>query len=149
MSQQQLDLPGGFSGPYVGVAVFCEKVLREADGVLSLIRVVDRLAFAAPQLGAAPVAHLLFLVVMLKAGHQRGTFTVSVRSIGPSGQQLGTMQTPVLLEGDDRGIGIVLQLAFQPIEEGLHWFDVSVEDQLITRIPLRAVYQKLSITGAE
>lgn len=29
-------------GPYIQVATFCERVLREADGVISLIRVVDQ-----------------------------------------------------------------------------------------------------------
>ena len=28
-------------GPFVQVAAFCERVLRETDGVLSLIRIVD------------------------------------------------------------------------------------------------------------
>ena len=30
-------------GPYVQVAAFCERVLRESDGVMSLVRVVDRI----------------------------------------------------------------------------------------------------------
>ena len=29
-------------GPYIQVAAFCERVLQEADGVVSLIRIVDR-----------------------------------------------------------------------------------------------------------
>jgi hypothetical protein len=34
-------------GPHVGIAVLCEKVLQEGDGVLSLIRVVDRIIHSA------------------------------------------------------------------------------------------------------
>ncbi|MGH9740926.1 MAG: hypothetical protein ACRD51_01105, partial [Candidatus Acidiferrum sp.] len=30
-------------GPYLQMACFCEKVLNEKDGVLSIIRVIDRL----------------------------------------------------------------------------------------------------------
>lgn len=138
-----------FGGPYVGIAVFCEKLLKEADGVASLIRVVDRITFGIPTPGAAPTAYPLVAVLMFKAGDARGTFAVALRSIGPSGQQLGTIETPVLFEGEDRGVTVALQFAFQPAEEGLHWFDVMVEGQRVTRIPLRAVYRRLSVTGAE
>ena len=29
-------------------------------------------------------------------------------------------------------------------EDGLYWFDVSVEQQLITRVPYRLVYQRIA-----
>ena len=31
-------------GPYITMATFCEKVLQEADGVLSVIRIIERVA---------------------------------------------------------------------------------------------------------
>lgn len=30
------------TGPYLNAALICEKMLREADGVLSPIRIIDR-----------------------------------------------------------------------------------------------------------
>ena len=39
---------------YLQMAVFCEKVLREADGVLSVIRIVDRFTVG----GATPRCRL-------------------------------------------------------------------------------------------
>lgn len=78
--QPQPNLPG-FSpgGPYLAMALLCEKVLREADGVLSLIRIVDRItvSFSGPdapvQMPPAPVN--LTLVVGFKSGFARGPYT--------------------------------------------------------------------------
>lgn len=136
-----------FGGPYVGIAVFCEKVLKEPDGVMSLIRIVDRVTFAVAA-GATPQAYALFAVIMLKSGDLRGTHPLALRSIGPSGQQLGTFEAPALFEGEDRGVAVVVQFPFQPAEEGLHWFEIVVDGQQFTRIPLRAIYQRISVTGA-
>lgn len=140
--------PEAFGGPYVGIAVFCEKILREADGVMSLIRIVDRITFQVPTPGTAPAAYPLVAVIMLKAGDAHGTYSIVLQTTGPSGQTLGTIEAPALFEGNDRGVAVALQFAFQPAEEGLHWFDVMVEGQRLTRIPLRAIYQRLSVTGA-
>ena len=43
-------------GPYVCMALLCEKVLNEQDGVLSVIRVIDRITVSRRARGAhAPV----------------------------------------------------------------------------------------------
>jgi hypothetical protein len=144
--QEQLQLPGGFGGPYVAAAVFCEKVLQEADGMLSLIRIVDRITFHVVGPQGAPVPVPLFLVLMLKAGHTQGTHEVSVRAMGPSGQDLGTIQTPMLFESNDRGVNVIIPFPFRPTEDGLYWFHVAVEGQPLTRVPLRAIFQRTLVT---
>ena len=52
----------------------------------------------------------------------------------------------MLLEGEDRGANLILQLAFQAEEDGLYWLEVHLHDALITKIPLRVVYQRLSVS---
>lgn len=42
----------GKGGPYVQVAAFCEKVLVEQDGVVTLVRLIDRLTHQAVGPGA-------------------------------------------------------------------------------------------------
>ena len=62
-------------GPYVQIAAFCEKVLREGDGVLSLIRVVDVISHtergADPPRDMPEMRYPLTLVITLKAGRTR------------------------------------------------------------------------------
>jgi hypothetical protein len=135
-------------GPYLGIAVLCERVLQEADGVLSIIRVVDRVTQQAigpeapDEMPPVPVA--LSAVVMLKAGQARGSFPVRITLEGPSGERLPfDLVLPVLLEGEDRGVNLVLDLRFQAEQQGLYWFDVLFgrQEELLTRVPLRIVYQ--------
>ena len=79
-------------GPFVQLALFCERVLREADGVMSIIRIVDRVTHTergpdAPE--EMPEVHFpLFLVVSLKAGTARGPHEIRITPEQPSGENL-------------------------------------------------------------
>jgi len=131
-------------GPYVQVAAVCERVLNEKDGVLSLIRLVDRFTVPVPAPasgGEAPAVTInAFLVIALKAGFYEGKGTLRVVPTSPSGKKQPELSSGILLEGQDRGVNVVLQLQFVTREEGLHWFDVLFENQLLTRIPLRVLF---------
>lgn len=133
-------------GPYVQLAAFCEKVLMEQDGVPSLIRVVDRITVVLQ--GGAPAempeGGLLntTLVVALKADDARGRFPVTVRPQEPSGVYLPGQTMDVTFEGDERGVNLFLTMGIAAIE-GLYWFEVLVNDIVLTRVPLRIIYQRM------
>lgn len=133
-------------GPFVQVAALCESVIEDTTGVLSLIRIVDRLTHT--QVGhdvpdqMPPLPVNLSLVVTLKSGDARGRHSLVIRPEAPSGERLPEMSAPVLLEGEDRGVNFVGQLGLQLDQEGLYWFDILLNgDQMLTRVPLRLVYQ--------
>jgi hypothetical protein len=91
-----------------------------------------------------PLPVNITLLVVLKAGSARGRHQVRITMEAPSGEQMPQEATlPVLLEGEERGVNLVLNLGFQAEQEGLYWFDVHFGDQnvLLTRVPLRIVYQ--------
>jgi hypothetical protein len=140
-------------GPFLSAAVFCEKVLQEKDGVASLIRVVDRLITQAT--GADPPERMpalqanLTLFISLKAGFAQGSYSVHIRCTNPLGRTTDLATLPVLLEGQDRGANLVGVMQLRLEEPGLYWFDVLFEQRLLTRIPLRVVYQRLSLGGAQ
>lgn len=133
-------------GPYVQVATLCEKALQEADGVLSIIRVVDRMIVTAQGSEVPtelPQGHLqLTLVVTLKSDDARGRHPVSLRIQQPSGVYLPERTFDVMFEGEERGVNLILQLQIEALE-GLFWFDVAINQQLLTRVPLRVMYQRL------
>jgi hypothetical protein len=141
-------MPSAADGPHLAVAVLCEKVLKEEDGVLSLIRIFDR--FTHTQTGPdapeqmPPFTINAWLVITLKAGAARGRNSVRLVPEAPSGLTLPSAQMPVLFESEDRGVNLVFQLNFQAEMEGLYWFDVFIEDRRLTRVPLRVVYQRVS-----
>jgi len=133
--------------PLLRIAAFCEKFLQERDGTVSLIRIVDRITVRgqSKDMPALPVS--LFLVVSFMSGFMRGKASIRVKPVTPSGKELERVEFPVLFEGEDRGVNIVHNITLVTREEGLYWFDLYVEDELITRIPLRVLYSPAAIAG--
>ena len=154
-----LFVKGGFmadikvGGPYLSMAFFCEKVLREADGVLSAIRIVDRFNIqgTTEQMPSSTIAYTT--VIVLKSGEFRGRAEIEMKATSPSGKDLPSIKFPVIFEGEgDHGTGIGVMTQFKAEEEGLFWFDISLivpggPPQFITRIPLRILYQRLLAVG--
>ena len=140
---------GETNGPYLTAALLCEKVLQEKDGILSAIRIVDRIIATAqgsqPPEQMPPVPVNITALLMLKSGEARGSYTVKIQPVAPSGFRSTEVSWPIFLEGEDRGANVVLQIVFQATEEGVYWFEVNLKEELLTRIPLRVVYQRLSI----
>jgi hypothetical protein len=133
------------------MALFCEKMLQERDGVFSLIRVVDTITQGAT--GPEPPKEMppfitqgINLVIGLRAGDAKGRFGVKVRPEAPSGQQLAAFEQTVHLKPGPEGVSIVAPLVFPVNEEGVYWFDVFLTgpdqpDRPLTRIPLEVFYQ--------
>lgn len=134
------------SGPFLQAALFVERVLHERDGVLSFVRIVDRLGVQAH--GNAPdelpegATAKVTLVVMLKSGDARGRHRVSITPELPSGVRLEPHGFDVLFEGEDRGVNMIVELDVT-LMEGVHWFSVALGELELTRVPLRIAYQRL------
>jgi len=139
------------SGPYLIAALLCEKVLQEKDDTISVIRIVDRLAVTVNALGSPetmqPTAVSLNALISLKSGSARGRGTVKWRVETPSGLKLPDQLLPVLFEGDDRGVNLIIDLNMVIDQEGVYWFDVILDEKLLTRIPLRILYQRIGQGG--
>jgi hypothetical protein len=136
-------MPSKAGGPYLIQAVFCERVLTEKDGVLSLIRVFDRLnvSVVAGTPNEGPVAMNAFLVLSLKNGAARGTCEITIDHEGPEGGVMplsAFAQTVELVGDDDAGVNALVQLVVTWVP-GLHWFTVKLNGVEATRIPLRLV----------
>lgn len=136
-------------GPYLQAALLCERVLQEKDGVLSIIRVIDRILVQVmgpqlpEQMPPAPVA--CYAVVMLKTGSFAGKYKLQLTPTTPSHKPLPSASIDVLLEGgEDRGQNVVMPLQFLAEEEGVYWFEIRLAEQILTKVPLRLIYQTLT-----
>jgi hypothetical protein len=137
------------SGPYLNYAAICEKVLREADGVLSLIRIIDRVTVtitATTPPGAPAIPPLLLppappvavtFVIGLKSGGFTGSVPVKIRIDTPSGFRLPDFETSADLGGEEQGAAIVLPIQLPAQDQGVYWFVVEVSGEVLTRVPLR------------
>ena len=137
-------------GPFLTVACICDSVLREQDGVLSLIRIVDRFIVTGTGPGAPeempPHEREYSIVVIVKSGTYRGDATVRiVQEPAREGVQQ-SLETSFHLEGDERGHQITFRVRDRFTEPALYWFHVYLNGYPVTRIPLRVIYQR--ITGS-
>ena len=131
--------------PHVQVAAICQVALVEANQFLSIVRIIDRVPLQGftPHMQPQPL-HNFFLVVVLKSGAMRMKCQMKIVVETPTGSTQQILETAVLFEGDERGVQMLTPLAYIAQEEGLYWFDVILEpNDLLTRIPLRVMYQKI------
>lgn len=133
------------TGPYLAMAVLCEKVLDEKDGVLSVIRIIDRVTQTVVSPEAPdempPASIPLTCAITFRSGEARGRHSVKLRPEAPSGEQMSAFDQPIHLEGEERGANLVVSFTLQAEMEGLYWIDLLFDDKRMTRIPLRVVYQ--------
>jgi hypothetical protein len=135
------------TGPYLQAALLCERVMEEKDGVLSAIRIIDRLIHTAmgPATPAtmAPLTYAMTTLIILKSGGARGTVQVRIEMEEPSGITTAGPSMTALMEGEDRGQNLIMAMQMTFKETGLYWFNVYVDDQLVTKMPFRVVYTRI------
>lgn len=135
------------NGPYLNAALLCETILQEKNETISIIRMVDRITLTAhaslsPET-LPPMPIKLFALISFKSGNAKGRHTVKWITEAPSGIRSPEQLLPVLFEGDDRGVNLILNINMVVDQEGVYWFEVHLEDQFLTRIPLRILYQRV------
>jgi hypothetical protein len=133
-------------GPFLALAVICERVLVERDDVMSLIRIFDRWNVRGPS-EKMPITIVPFnLVISFRAGRFRGDAAVMIKETSPSGVALwesrASVQFPIEKD-DEQGSNLLANLNLSATEEGIYWFEIALENQTITRIPLKIVYERV------
>jgi hypothetical protein len=132
--------------PWVNVAAFCQTSIREhGSGNLSIIKVNDGMTLVGVTKEMQPTPVQLTMVLILKAGDMQGQYSVKVRCVSPTGTETTGPDIPHFFEGGTRGIQTVLPIGMIATEPGDYWFDVLLEDEILTRVPLRVLYQQVPI----
>jgi hypothetical protein len=141
------DMPTVFDrGPYLALATFCDDVIQANDGTLSVIRIIDSITAVAsgpaPPKDMPPFSVKTKLVVSFRTGEARARMTLAVRVEDPSGQRrpFGTPQSLTFPGPSHGAVNMIVEAQVGFDLEGLYWFDVLLDDHLVTRVALRAVY---------
>jgi len=130
--------------PWVNLAVFCrDAIVEEGTKNLSVIKIVDSVTLAGMTKDMTPTPVQLTMALILKSGEMKGPYNIKVRCNSPSGVQTTGHDISIYFEGDDRGIQTVFPMFLLAIESGIYWFDVLLEDVVLTRVSLRVLYQQL------
>jgi hypothetical protein len=134
-------------GPYVQMAGLCDQVIEDKTGALSLIRIVDTITHTEARPDAPiempSVTYPLKMVIMLKSGRARGRHELKIVPEMPSGEVKPPLTQSIQMEGEERGVNRIINMLFTLTMEGLYWFNVYLDDSLLTRIPLRIKYNRV------
>jgi hypothetical protein len=144
-------------GPYVMLAALCEQVIEAADGRISVINVVESVTHRrqGPDIPdeMPPFDLQIKSVIELVAGKAKGRYSVKVQPEDPSGAKMQAVEHTVRF-GEGSGIRLIGDIQMKLEKEGLYWIDIVLvrgrgdnkAEELLTRMPLRVVYQPLVTT---
>ena len=146
MTQESGIIPSLSLGPYIAIACFAEKVLRETDNIHSLIRIIDRIKIAITTQGEMKnlpkIQQPLMLYISIKCGGERGSHNMEIVPIKPGGERLPSKSHPVHFEGPEyKGVNIIVKMVIEINSEGTWWFEVFHRKQLLTKVPLDVIFQ--------
>jgi hypothetical protein len=132
------------SGPFVAMAVLCDRVEPRSDGAVDIFGIVDGVMLT-PEgddaLGLHPAAVLsLNAMLSLKAGSARGEHEVSLQGVYPSGSTGPSVARQVAFTDDMPGVSFVIPLELAVHEAGTYAFEVRCNGLLLTKISLQVVY---------
>jgi hypothetical protein len=132
--------------PHAILAVVAEKVLKEEDKVISLVRVVDKtkLTFpppvpdeVMPKAGSALSLQLYFAAI-IKSGGFVGTCKVDVFQTNPSGvrNRFATSNNVEFDGAPDNGASFILPLVVIWDKDGYYWIEGEIDGREVFRTPL-------------
>jgi len=142
---------GDVQGPFVAMAVLCDRVDPRDDGTVDVYGIVDGVVIT-PEgddpLGLRPAAVLsLKAVVSLRAGDLRGEHRIALQGGYPGGAQGPSASRVIEFSDEAPGASFVVPVELQVHQPGLYSFDVLVDDRLLTRIGLQVVYAPVAGTA--
>lgn len=132
------------TGPHVNAAFLCERVLTEADGTNTYVRIVDRVSrqMVSPERpeGQWPAMQVrLTYALVLKSGEARGTHKAAVVIRRPPDLEQARQEFDVSLPPQpNAGVNYHFQLDLELDEPGVWWIDFYFGDdqRLLSRTPL-------------
>ena len=130
-------------GPYLYLAATCEKVIKEADGTLTLCRIIDKFTISAPTPSLPPGTIVFSIVVGIRSGQAKGKRLLKVCGIDPEGVQCASGSQTIKLAGGATGMNVQFDMQLQVTQTGVYWFSVTLDDQLLSKMPLVVTYQRV------
>ena len=124
-------------GPYVALAVLCQRIDLQPDGSADLIGIVDGLAVDDPDDPNTPPLILnLRAVVALRGGEVRGSRRLTLRGWFPSGAEGLSADRTVVFSDQRPAVTLNLPLELELPELGTYVFDILLDDDLLSAITL-------------
>jgi hypothetical protein len=137
--------------PFLAAAIFCEKILEEKDGTISAIRIANRIQFTPKGPGISLETHPadinIMALISFRVNAMKGKHDFKFNSNSSILVEPLNLNAETLIDAVEGGVqNIMLDLSFSVKREGVIWFDVLLDEELITRMPLRIQLKETQIT---
>ena len=136
-------------GPFLSGAMLCEKILRETDGVASVIRIVDTFIVEGPTDEIPPGVLRTHLYVCFKTGSADGKKNMRIDITGPDGKRRKLGDTEIEFDqanGPQGGITTYMPIYLRLGVEGVYIIDLRLDGKRFTRLPFHVRYQQSKAT---
>jgi hypothetical protein len=133
-------------GPYLLMAVLCERAQQDQYGSFSVMNVLEQLV-AGTDSPDAPLKMPTFrfqgnLAVSFASGNAKGEHALTIVPIEPSGERMDLVLQVINLKGEDHRATFVSSVSMDITTEGVYWFEVALDKRVVTRIPLKIRYER-------
>jgi hypothetical protein len=137
-------------GPWLLMATFCEYLIEDKRGVLSVLGMVDRVRVEARGAGIPdtlpPIDFKGKLVLRFVAGKAIGRGTVRIDIETPDGLNHPGPSFGITFAAPAYGVQRVIDIRMPLVMEGIYWFTVWLDEQRMAQLPLHVVYEP-EVTG--
>ena len=133
--------------PRLRIGTLCERVLEEKDGVLSLIRIIDRLVITAKGTEVPkelPPGQTRITAVMSWVSGL-GNYEAKVRVSLPDGSSIESSTLPFFLDSLDKVQNHIVSMMIPINRNGVYWFEFLLGEEIKGRVPLRVIYERKQI----
>ncbi len=145
-------MPEAPTGPFIQAALFADTILEDKTGTISVIRIIDRISHVAqglnPPEDMLPFSRQLYALIALKPGRAIGRQNFTLTMERPSAQTETIAQGSFNFAGGlNQGVNLQMTLNVTFDQEGIYFFDFAIEGDILTRMSLEVIYQRVVATG--
>jgi uncharacterized protein DUF6941 len=134
----------GQGGPYIAAAFYCENILEDSKGMISVQGIGDSMhiglsPFAPPDLPSKenPIIVRHQFLLIFRSGDSPGKHRLKLELESPSGKRTTIKDEEITLtDPPNGGLHIKNGLTIEIQKGGLFWLDVFLDDALMTRAPM-------------
>lgn len=133
--------------PRLKVGALCERVLQEKDGVISIIRLIDRLVITAQGIDVPkelPPGMTRVTVIMCWVSGL-GDYEAKVRVNTPDNEIIESGTLPFRLDSLEAVHNQIVKMTIPVRLPGNYWFEFILNDEVRGRVPLRVIYQRKQV----
>ena len=120
----------------IELAVLCDTALVEANGALSVVRIINRMFPPFPDMPYVS-RRIDLALILIEGRNDTGTHTIRLDLIAPDGARQEGASNEFMFPENQQSLTQVFGIDFNGDQNGVYWFELFIDDRVRKRIPLQ------------